>query len=143
MYIYPGSGISHVHKHFHTGAGSTPFDRGGRSDTASSSSGEARRRLFSFKRSVRLARPKLGVRALKPVTYSVMHLTVAICVAYALTRDWRIALGVGVIEPMVQTVAYMLHEKAWGDGGKSRSAPRDAGSGETPFENALTPPVRS
>jgi uncharacterized membrane protein len=46
-----------------------------------------------------------------------MHLTVAISAAYALTRDWRIALGVGVIEPMVQTVAYMLHEKAW-----SRSA---------------------
>jgi uncharacterized membrane protein len=41
-----------------------------------------------------------------------MHLSVAITVAFVLTRDWRIALGVGVIEPMVQTVAYMLHEKA-------------------------------
>jgi uncharacterized membrane protein len=51
--------------------------------------------------------------AFKPVTYSLTHLTVAISVAYVLTRDWRIALGVGVIEPMVQTVAYMLHEKAW------------------------------
>ncbi|RYG28372.1 MAG: DUF2061 domain-containing protein [Burkholderiales bacterium] len=58
------------------------------------------------------------MRALKPVTYSIMHLVVAISVAYALTGDWRIALGVGVIEPMVQTVAYMLHEKAWGAGGK-------------------------
>jgi uncharacterized membrane protein len=65
-------------------------------------------------------RPKLGIRALKPVTYSLMHLTVAIAVAYALTRDWRIALGVGVIEPMVQTVAYMLHEKAWAAGGKTK-----------------------
>jgi uncharacterized membrane protein len=42
-----------------------------------------------------------------------MHLTVAISVACVLTRDWRIAPGVGVIEPKVQTVAYMLHEKAW------------------------------
>ena len=57
--------------------------------------------------------------AFKPVTYSLMHLTVAIGVAYALTRDWRIALGVGVIEPMVQTVAYMLHEKAWSIGGRN------------------------
>lgn len=51
--------------------------------------------------------------AFKPLTYSAMHLCVAIAVAYALTRDWRIALGVGVIEPMVQTIAYMAHEKAW------------------------------
>ena len=64
-------------------------------------------------------RSKLGVRALKPVTYSLMHLTVAITVAYVLTGDWRIALGVGIIEPMVQTVAYMLHEKAWSAGKRS------------------------
>ena len=51
--------------------------------------------------------------ALKPVTYSLMHLTVAIGVAFALTGDWRIALGVGLIEPLVQTFAYMLHEKGW------------------------------
>jgi uncharacterized membrane protein len=42
-----------------------------------------------------------------------MHFCVAVGVAYALTGDWRIALGVGVIEPMVQTVAYMVHEAAW------------------------------
>ncbi len=52
-------------------------------------------------------------RALKPVTYSVMHFLVAVGVAFALARDWRIALGVGIIEPLVQTVAYALHEAAW------------------------------
>ena len=86
----------------HPGAGSNPSDRAG--TNALSSSGVTRRR-FSVRPS-----------AFKPVTYSLMHLTVAIGVAYALTRDWRIALGVGVIEPMVQTVAYMLHEKAWAAG---------------------------
>jgi len=50
---------------------------------------------------------------LKTCTYSLMHLTVAVTVAYALTQDWRIALGVGVIEPMVQTVAYTFHERVW------------------------------
>lgn len=60
--------------------------------------------------------PRLRPSAFKPVTYSAMHLSVAITVAYALTQDWRIALGVGVIEPMVQTVAYMVHEKAWSFG---------------------------
>ena len=57
--------------------------------------------------------PAFRATSLKPLTYSAMHLCVAVTVAYVLTRDWRIALGVGVIEPMVQTVAYMLHEKAW------------------------------
>ncbi|MEQ1607686.1 MAG: DUF2061 domain-containing protein [Hyphomonadaceae bacterium] len=33
--------------------------------------------------------------------------------ACALTRDWRTAPSVGVIEPGVQSVAYMIHERAW------------------------------
>lgn len=49
----------------------------------------------------------------KTCTYSVMHLTVAIAVAYALTRDWRIALAVGMVEPLVQTVAFAIHERIW------------------------------
>lgn len=42
---------------------------------------------------------------LKTLSYSLMHLTVAVTVAFVLTRDWRIALGVGLIEPLVQTAA--------------------------------------
>ncbi len=53
-------------------------------------------------------------KLIKTGTYSIMHLTVAVAVAYALTRDWHIALGVGIIEPMVQTVAYTIHEAIWG-----------------------------
>lgn len=49
----------------------------------------------------------------KTATYSLMHLTVAVLVAYALTRDWRIAAGIGLIEPVFQTVAFALHERAW------------------------------
>jgi uncharacterized membrane protein len=51
--------------------------------------------------------------ALKTGSYSAMHLLVAIGVAYAVTQDWRAALAVGLIEPMVQTVAYVLHDRAW------------------------------
>ncbi len=50
---------------------------------------------------------------LKTVSYGVMHFTVAIAVAFALTQDWRIALSVGVIEPFVQTFAYSIHERIW------------------------------
>lgn len=49
----------------------------------------------------------------KTLTYCLMHLTVAVAVAYALTRDWAIALSIGLIEPMVQTVCFFFHERAW------------------------------
>ncbi|MET3526295.1 putative membrane protein [Phenylobacterium koreense] len=42
-----------------------------------------------------------------------MHLTVAITVAYALTRDWRAALAIGMIEPIFQTLAFAIHERVW------------------------------
>lgn len=50
---------------------------------------------------------------LKTFTYGVMHLTVAVVVAYALTRNWHVALAVGIVEPLVQTFAFALHEKLW------------------------------
>lgn len=51
--------------------------------------------------------------ALKTGTYSLMHLTVAIAVTYAITQDWRAALAVGLIEPAVQTVAFLIHDRVW------------------------------
>ena len=51
--------------------------------------------------------------ALKTGSYSIMHLTVAIAVTYAITQDWRAALAVGLIEPAVQTVAYVVHDRVW------------------------------
>ncbi|MBA4793200.1 DUF2061 domain-containing protein [Phenylobacterium sp.] len=51
--------------------------------------------------------------AFKTVTYSVMHLTVAFAVAYVLTRDWRAALAIGMVEPIFQTIAFAIHERAW------------------------------
>ena len=59
---------------------------------------------------------------LKTVTYGAMHLAVAMGVAYAVTQSWAAALGVGLVEPLVQTVFYVLHERAWAGG--RRDAPR-------------------
>jgi uncharacterized membrane protein len=50
---------------------------------------------------------------LKTCTYAVMHFCVAITVTFVLTGDWRVALAVGIIEPIVQTFAFALHEGAW------------------------------
>jgi uncharacterized membrane protein len=55
----------------------------------------------------------MSFHAFKTVTYSLMHLSVAMAVAFALTGNWHAALAIGLIEPMVQTVAYTLHERAW------------------------------
>ncbi len=58
----------------------------------------------------------------KTTSYATMHLLVAIAVAYALSGDWAIALGIGIIEPAVQTVAYTLHERVWARRGQRRPA---------------------
>jgi len=58
---------------------------------------------------------------LKPVTSSLKHLCVAKGAAFALTRDWRIALGVGLVETIVQTGACVLHEKASAQGAVRKS----------------------
>ncbi|RAK50908.1 DUF2061 domain-containing protein [Phenylobacterium deserti] len=50
---------------------------------------------------------------LKTSTYCVMHLVVAVAVAFALTRNWHAALAIGLVEPFVQTFAFALHEKFW------------------------------
>lgn len=51
--------------------------------------------------------------ALKIASYGVMHLVVAILVAFAVTRDWRLALAVGLVEPFFQTIAYSIHDRVW------------------------------
>jgi uncharacterized membrane protein len=57
----------------------------------------------------RLRRPEF----LKVATYGAMHFCVAIAVAFALTGDIRLALAVGIVEPIVQTVAFAVHERIW------------------------------
>ena len=51
--------------------------------------------------------------ALKTASYSAMHFVVAIAVTFAITGDWRAALAVGLIEPAVQTVAFLVHDRLW------------------------------
>lgn len=58
----------------------------------------------------------------KTISYAIMHMVVAITVAYILSGDWRVALAIGLIEPCVQTIAYFFHEKAWHRYGSRRQA---------------------
>ena len=49
----------------------------------------------------------------KTLTYGSMHFVVAVAVAYAISGSWQVALGIGLIEPIVQTLFYNLHERVW------------------------------
>ncbi|MBP5856087.1 DUF2061 domain-containing protein [Marivibrio halodurans] len=71
-------------------------------------------------------------QALKTATYAVMHLVVAMAVAYALSGSWKIALGIGLIEPAVQTVAYTLHERVWKRAAARRGQLDEGSQGEAP-----------
>lgn len=50
---------------------------------------------------------------MKTLTYSIMHFVVAFTVSFLLTGDIKIAGAIAFVEPLVQTLAYFLHEKAW------------------------------
>ena len=60
--------------------------------------------------------------AMKIASYGLMHLVVAILTAFVITRDWRVALAVGVVEPIFQTLAYSLHDRVWHRIGRRRMA---------------------
>lgn len=49
----------------------------------------------------------------KTGTFAVVHFTVAFTIAYLLTGSVSIAGALALIEPMANTVAYLLHERAW------------------------------
>jgi len=69
------------------------------------------------------------ITCMKTGSYALMHFIVAITVAYALTMDWRAALAIGTIEPLVQTVAFYFHDRAW-----SKSAAGTPVTGAEAFE---------
>lgn len=50
---------------------------------------------------------------IKTLTFAVLHFTVAFSVAYALTGSFAISSTVALLEPIVNTIAFYFHEKAW------------------------------
>ena len=51
--------------------------------------------------------------AKKTLSYAVLHVMVATTIAYLLTGNLTASLGIGLIEPVVQTVVFALHEQFW------------------------------
>ncbi|HCU66791.1 MAG TPA: DUF2061 domain-containing protein [Rheinheimera sp.] len=50
---------------------------------------------------------------LKTLTFALMHFSIAFTVAYLLTGDMLIGGLIALVEPAVNTIAYVFHEKIW------------------------------
>ncbi|MGE0665496.1 MAG: DUF2061 domain-containing protein [Sphingomonadales bacterium] len=50
---------------------------------------------------------------IKTATFAALHFTVGFAVTYAFTGSVAIATGVALVEPMVNTVVFFFHERAW------------------------------
>lgn len=68
----------------------------------------------------------------KTGTFAVVHFTVAFTVAYLLTGSFGIAGAIALIEPLANTVAYLLHERAWARFTPAALRPRAACCGLDP-----------
>jgi uncharacterized membrane protein len=50
---------------------------------------------------------------LKTLSFAIMHFSIAFTVAYLLTGDIIVGGLVALVEPAVNTVGYVFHEKIW------------------------------
>ncbi|MGZ8982174.1 MAG: DUF2061 domain-containing protein [Burkholderiaceae bacterium] len=55
----------------------------------------------------------LSLSLTKTATFAVLHFCVAFGIAYLLTGSASIAGVIALVEPLVNTVAYFFHERAW------------------------------
>jgi uncharacterized membrane protein len=63
----------------------------------------------------------------KTLSYYIMHITVAMLVAYVVTRNLWVALTLSMLEPTVQAFAFFIHEKVWAV--KEQPAQQDSSAG--------------
>ena len=55
----------------------------------------------------------LARRLTKTLTYWLLHIGVAASLVLTLTGDWQAAFAVGLLEPSVQAIVFLVREPAW------------------------------
>lgn len=55
----------------------------------------------------------------KTMTFAALHFVVGFTVSYAFTGSLAIAGGIALVEPLVNTVVFYFHERAWRRAGRS------------------------
>ncbi|RRJ85414.1 DUF2061 domain-containing protein [Aestuariirhabdus litorea] len=58
---------------------------------------------------------------MKTCTFAMTHFCVAFSVAWLLTGSWVVGGLIALVEPAVNTLAYLIHEHLWESRGKSGS----------------------
>lgn len=58
---------------------------------------------------------------IKTITFAILHFSVAFSVAYILTGSIGVSSAVALVEPIVNTVVFYFHEKAWSRYEKNKS----------------------
>ena len=65
----------------------------------------------------------------KTLSFAAVHMSVAFGVGYAMTGSLAVGGALALVEPLVNTVAYHFHEKAWAlFGGRAHDTTRDHAS---------------
>ncbi|MBC3767739.1 DUF2061 domain-containing protein [Neptunicella marina] len=54
---------------------------------------------------------------MKTVTFTIMHFAIAFSVAYVLTGSWTVGGLIALVEPLVNSVGYAVHEHIWSRAG--------------------------
>jgi uncharacterized membrane protein len=67
----------------------------------------------------------------KTASFAALHFGVAFLVAWLLTGSVAVATGIGLIEPLANTVAFFFHERAWARA-EARAARTRAGRRHSP-----------
>jgi len=63
---------------------------------------------------------------MKTASFAALHFSIGFGVAYLISGSLPIALGVALIEPAVNTVAFFFHERAWKGAEKEGSGEPEA-----------------
>jgi len=50
---------------------------------------------------------------MKTLSFTIMHFCIAITVAYVITGDWAVGGAIALIEPAVNSIGYLIHERLW------------------------------
>jgi uncharacterized membrane protein len=49
----------------------------------------------------------------KTLTFAIVHFSVAFSVAYLISGSLLVGGAIALVEPVVNTIAYHIHERAW------------------------------
>jgi uncharacterized membrane protein len=50
---------------------------------------------------------------LKTATFTVMHISIAFTIVYAMTGEILVGGAVAIVEPLINSIGYFFHERFW------------------------------